>query len=37
MLLNLLYDRKKIGQTQANRIAGRLLHHLEEAARGEPA
>jgi len=35
MLLNLLYDRNKIGQTQANRIAGRLLNHLEEAARGE--
>lgn len=32
MLLNLLYDRGKINQTQAKRIAGNLLRHLEEAA-----
>jgi NRPS condensation-like uncharacterized protein len=32
MLLNLLYDRGKISQTQAKRIAGNLQRHLEEAA-----
>ena len=32
MLLNLLYDRNKIGQAQAKRIAGNLQRHLEEAA-----
>jgi len=34
MLLNLLYDRDKISQTQAKRIAGNLLRHLEEACQG---
>ncbi len=29
MLLNLLYDRGKISQVQAKRIAARLLHYLE--------
>jgi hypothetical protein len=32
MLLNLLYDRGKISQAQAKRIAARLLHHLEAVA-----
>ena len=32
MLLNLLYDRAKISQAQAKRIANNLLRHLEEAA-----
>jgi NRPS condensation-like uncharacterized protein len=32
MLLNLLYDRGKISQAQAKRIAARLLHHLEAIA-----
>jgi len=37
MLLNLLYDRNKIDQLQARRIAGHLLDHLREAARGRVA
>ena len=32
MLLNLLYDRGKISQAQAKRIASNLRGHLEEAS-----